>query len=300
MGTLAALWGASYMFIEIAIEDLDDVFIVFARTLLGALILAPVAVARGAFAPVRGRLGWLVLIAVIQIAGPFVLITSGQHHVTSSMAGILVASAPIYIAIITAFAAKSERLGGWGVVGIVIGIVGVALLFGVDLGGDSDAVFGGLAILLLIGGVILAYALWYRRGRDLTVGKLMRRNLQTVRADARLSVFRREFPLGSAKRVVAVDDAGRYAGLVPVPEAHSEMPGAERVADLLEFRDQMLLPAMNAKEAMAAFDATEADALVVVDDPETRRVVGLLSEAHLLRRYGEELDRRRHEETGLS
>jgi len=148
MGTLAALWGASYMFIEIAIEDLDDVFIVFARTLLGALILAPVAVARGAFAPVRGRLGWLVLIAVIQIAGPFVLITSGQHHVTSSMAGILVASAPIYIAIITAFAAKSERLGGWGVVGIVIGIVGVALLFGVDLGGDSDAVFGGLAILL--------------------------------------------------------------------------------------------------------------------------------------------------------
>jgi CIC family chloride channel protein len=136
--------------------------------------------------------------------------------------------------------------------------------------------------------------------RDLTVGKLMRRNLQTVRADTRLSLFRREFPLGSAKRVVAVDEADRYAGLVPVPEAHSETPGAERVADLLEFRDQVLLPAMNAKEAMAAFDATEADALVVVDDPEMRRVVGLLSEAHLLRRYGEELDRRRQEETGLS
>jgi chloride channel protein, CIC family len=135
--------------------------------------------------------------------------------------------------------------------------------------------------------------------RDLTVGKLMRRNLSTVRADTRLSVFRREFPLGSAKRVVAVDEADRYAGLVPVSEAHLETPQAECVADLLQATDQVLLPAMNAKEAMAVFDVTEADALVVVDDLETRRVVGLLSEAHLLRRYSEEVDKRRHEEMGL-
>src|SRR3954453_22617584 len=135
--------------------------------------------------------------------------------------------------------------------------------------------------------------------RDLTVGKLMRRNLLTVRADTRLSVFRREHPLGSAKRIVAVDEADRYAGLVPVSEAHLEIPGAERVADLLQATDQVLLPAMNAKEAMAVFDVTEADALVVVDDLEPRRVVGLLSEAHLLRRYSEEVDKRRHEEMGL-
>jgi CIC family chloride channel protein len=135
--------------------------------------------------------------------------------------------------------------------------------------------------------------------RDLTVGKLMRRKLPTVRADTHVSEFRREYPLGSAKRVVAVDEAGRYAGLVPVPEAHLETAGAKRVADLLQFTDQVLLPAMNAKEAMAAFDVTEADALVVVDDPETRRVVGLLSEAHLLRRYSEEVDKLRQEEMGL-
>jgi chloride channel protein, CIC family len=135
--------------------------------------------------------------------------------------------------------------------------------------------------------------------RDLTVGKLMRRNLRTVRTDTSLSVFRRQFPLGSAKHVVAVDESGRYAGLVPVPEAHLDTPGAERMADLLQAADEMLLPAMNAKEAMAVFDASEADALVVVDDPETRRVVGLLSEAHLLRRYGEEVDKRRREEIGL-
>ncbi|MDQ4060561.1 MAG: chloride channel protein, partial [Pseudomonadota bacterium] len=136
--------------------------------------------------------------------------------------------------------------------------------------------------------------------RELTVGRLMRRDLRTVRTDARLSAFRRSFPLGSTQRVVAVDEADRYAGLVLVPEAHLEDQEAERVADLLRLTDQVLLPAMNAKEAMAAFEAAEAEALAVVDDPETRRVIGLLSEAHLLRRYGEELDKRRHEEVGLS
>jgi chloride channel protein, CIC family len=135
--------------------------------------------------------------------------------------------------------------------------------------------------------------------RDLTVGKLMRRNLRTVRTDMHLSAFRREFPLGSAKRVAAVDEADRYAGLVPVPEAQLETSGAERVADLLEVTDQVLLPAMNAKEAMAVFDTTEADALVVVDSLETRRVVGLLSEANLLRRYSEEVEKRQREEMGL-
>src|SRR3954465_3433392 len=85
--------------------------------------------------------------------------------------------------------------------------------------------------------------------RDLTVGKLMRRNLRTVRADTTLSVVRREFPLGSTKRVVAVWEDDRYAGLVPVPEAHLDHPGAERVADLLQVTDQALLPVMNAKEA---------------------------------------------------
>lgn len=135
--------------------------------------------------------------------------------------------------------------------------------------------------------------------RDLTVGKLMRRDVRSVREDTRLSTFRREFPLGSTQLVVAVDEADRYAGLVRVLEAHREVPGAERVADLLRLSDRALLPAMNAKEAMAAFEAAEAEALAVVNGPETGRVIGLLTEAHLLRRYGEELDRRLHKDAGL-
>ena len=149
MAILAAVWGASYMFIEIALDGgLADPFIVFARTALGALVLAPVALRRGAFAAARRRLGWLALVALVQIVAPFLLITVGQHHVASSLAGILVASAPIFTALIAAVVVQSERLGGMGTAGLVLGFAGIGLLFGVDLGGDGDAVLGGLGILL--------------------------------------------------------------------------------------------------------------------------------------------------------
>jgi drug/metabolite transporter (DMT)-like permease len=149
MAVLAALWGSSYMFIKLALDGgLSDTFIVFARTALGALVLAPVALRRGAFAPARRRLGWLALIAAVQIVVPFLLITVGEHHVSTSLAGILVASAPIFTAVLAALVVHSERLAPAGMAGIAVGIVGVAMLFGVDLTGDSQTVLGGLGILL--------------------------------------------------------------------------------------------------------------------------------------------------------
>jgi hypothetical protein len=77
--------------------------------------------------------------------------------------------------------------------------------------------------------------------------------------------------------MVALDDAGRYAGPVSVAEAHLETPGAERVADLLRPADRVLLQAMSAKEATAVSAAAEAEALAVVDGRDTRRVIGLLT-----------------------
>jgi CIC family chloride channel protein len=137
--------------------------------------------------------------------------------------------------------------------------------------------------------------------RDLTVGKVMRRNERTIRSDTRLSAFMRDFPLGSSNQVVVVDEAGRYAGMVQVAEAHALAPSAEAetVGALLRVQDRALLPAMNVKAAMALFQAAEVDVLAVLDGAETRRVIGILTEAHLLRRYGEELDRRRREEAGI-
>jgi len=137
--------------------------------------------------------------------------------------------------------------------------------------------------------------------RDLTVGKVMRRNERTIRSDTRLSAFTRDFPLGSGAQVVVVDGADRYAGMIQVDEAHARFSSAEAemVSALLHLPDRALLPAMNVKEALALFEDAEADVLAVLDGKETRRVIGLVTETHLLRRYGEELDRRRRDEAGL-
>jgi CIC family chloride channel protein len=67
---------------------------------------------------------------------------------------------------------------------------------------------------------------------------------------------------------------------------------------LLRYQDEFLLPQMNAKEAVARFDRAEAEALAVINNAQDRKVLGLLSEAHTLRRYSEELDRRRREVSG--
>jgi CIC family chloride channel protein len=138
--------------------------------------------------------------------------------------------------------------------------------------------------------------------RALTVGRLMRRDVRTVRADTKLTAFRRDFPLGSTQRVVAVDEAGRYAGIIGVSDAHVPELDAETatrsVAALLRHTGDMLTPAMNIKDAMAAFDDSESDALAVVDGRDTRNVLGVLTEAHALRRYSEELDRARRDLIG--
>jgi CIC family chloride channel protein len=135
--------------------------------------------------------------------------------------------------------------------------------------------------------------------RDLTVEKMMRSDVETTKATATIGKFREAHPLGSTIYVVAVDDLDRYVGLVLVAEAHGVDVAPERaVKDLLHFSDELLLPEMAVKEAVLAFDRAEAEALVVVDSFLDRRVVGLLTEAYVLRRYAAALEGRRRELVG--
>jgi CIC family chloride channel protein len=135
--------------------------------------------------------------------------------------------------------------------------------------------------------------------RDLTVGRMMRPDVHTVQRDTTLEAFRTQFPLGSTGQVIAVDPDGHYAGMVIVPEAHGLDAGLDRAVDaILHHRETVLLPSMNVREAAAAFDRAEAESLAVVDSAVARQVIGLLSEAHTLRRYAEESELRRRELLG--
>jgi drug/metabolite transporter (DMT)-like permease len=149
MALLAGLWGASYLFIKVALEDgMPPLFIVFARIALGAVVLVPLALRAGALQALRALTGAILFMAVVQVVVPFLLITYGERHIASSLTGILVSAAPIFTALIAVRYDDDERPHGIAIAGVVMGIVGVVLLFGVDLSGDAAALAGGLMVLL--------------------------------------------------------------------------------------------------------------------------------------------------------
>jgi drug/metabolite transporter (DMT)-like permease len=163
-GFLAAFWGASYLFIKVALEDdFGAAPIVFIRTALAALVLLPLAARTGALSGLRGQIGPIFVLAAVQVAAPFLLISAGEQHLPSSLTGILVATAPIFTFLLAFALSGEERAGALSLAGVGVGVVGVALLLGVDAGGGTAALVGGLMVIL----ASLGYGLgaWFLKRR---------------------------------------------------------------------------------------------------------------------------------------
>ena len=119
--TLSALWGASYLFIKVALEDVFSAWsIVSIRTALAALVLVPLAAKLGALNGIRGRLGPIVVLSFVQVSIPLTLIGLGEEHIASSLTGILVASAPIFTFLLAFALEGEERASGLSLAGVVI------------------------------------------------------------------------------------------------------------------------------------------------------------------------------------
>jgi drug/metabolite transporter (DMT)-like permease len=161
---LGAIWGASYLFIAIGLRDLSPGMVAFLRIALAAAVLVPVAAAQGALAGARRYAGWIVLVGAVQVAGPFILIAAGEEEISSSLAGILVAAAPLWTAVLAIWVDQEERSQGLRLLGVLIGFAGVGLLLGVDLGGGGAELLGGLAVVAAalgyaIGGFLVKHRL---------------------------------------------------------------------------------------------------------------------------------------------
>lgn len=138
--------------------------------------------------------------------------------------------------------------------------------------------------------------------RDLTVVKLMRREARTAAATMTIAAFRKRFPIDSTGRVFLTDEAGAYAGVVFVPEAHAtdydSIAAISLVSDLRQAPNAFLTPRQGIEKVLEAFERAEIETLPVVDDPLSRKVLGYVTEAYALRRYSQELERRRREYSG--
>ncbi|PPT29657.1 chloride channel protein [Xanthomonas arboricola] len=133
--------------------------------------------------------------------------------------------------------------------------------------------------------------------RNLSAGKMMRKDANHTAHDTTVSEFRRRFPLGSTQRVVLEDAAGHYAGVVPLAALYADNVQADApVSDYAKHRDAALLADTDIVAVMKVFDATQADELAVIDAQ--RKVLGVLSEGFVRKRYAEELEKRERELMG--
>lgn len=150
--TLGVFWGIPYMFIRIAVTELDPVVVAVGRTSLGALVLLPFALRARALRPLLTRWRWLLVYTGIEIVGPWVLIGHAETRLASSTTGLMVAMVPIVAAVILS-ATGQDRLGPRRIAGLALGFAGVALLVGIDIRADD------LVAVVQILGVVTGYAI---------------------------------------------------------------------------------------------------------------------------------------------
>jgi drug/metabolite transporter (DMT)-like permease len=155
---LSLLWGVPYLFIKIAVEELSPAVVVLTRTALAAALLLPLAAARGQLRAVLTHWRWVLLFAAVEIAVPFWMLGAAELRLSSSLTGLLVAAVPLIGAALARLLHLSDRLDRGRLVGLLVGITGVAALVGIDVrGGDLLAVGAvGLAAVGYAVGPIVA------------------------------------------------------------------------------------------------------------------------------------------------
>ena len=147
---MAVLWGMPYLFIKQAVDSYTPASIVAGRTLLGALLLLPFALRQKSLRPAFGKIGWVLAFGAIEMAGPFLLLGHAEQTLPSGLTGLLVATVPLFAAVIAFTGGDRGVLKPVRMIGLIVGFVGV----GIIVAGPGIAA-GGTAGLIAIGEVLL-------------------------------------------------------------------------------------------------------------------------------------------------
>jgi drug/metabolite transporter (DMT)-like permease len=149
---MCVIWGIPYLLIRVAVRDVTPGTLVFARTAIGGLILLPLALTRGGYGPVLRHWRPLAVFTFIELAVPWLLLGTAEKRLSSSLAGLLVAAVPLIGVLVARLTGADERVGFARMAGLLLGVVGVAMLVGLDFGQIH------VASLLEIAVVVVCYA----------------------------------------------------------------------------------------------------------------------------------------------
>jgi drug/metabolite transporter (DMT)-like permease len=149
---MSLIWGVPYLLIKVAVGELSPVVVVFGRCLIGAVLLLPWTIARGQLRPALRHWRALLAFTVLEMTAPWLLLSYAETQLSSSLTGLLVATVPFVAALAGRLAGEQDRLTAVRVAGMLLGVVGIGVLLGLDVGQAH------LLPLLAVAATVVGYA----------------------------------------------------------------------------------------------------------------------------------------------
>jgi len=204
---LSVIWGLPYLFIRVAVRELTPATLVFLRTAIGGAILLPLVARGGQLRALLPHWRPVVLYTIVEVAVPWVLLSDAERRLTSSLAGLLVAAVPLVGVGVSALSGGPghERLAGRRVAGLVVGLLGVAILLGFDVRTDDLGAVAEMAIVVVgyaVGPIVIS-----RRLRDVPAMGVVAASLVLTAigyAPFAIAQFPRALPSSGAIAAVAI------------------------------------------------------------------------------------------------
>src|SRR5215218_85421 len=160
--SMCLIWGVPYLMIRVAVRELSPSFLVLLRTSMGAALLLPLAATRGELRPLVHLWRPLLVFSAVEIALPWLFLARAEQEISSSLTGLLLAAVPLVGAAAVVATGGDEGVGGRRLVGLLVGILGVAAIVGLDVGNVTAVPLlevGVVAVCYAIGPIILARTL---------------------------------------------------------------------------------------------------------------------------------------------
>jgi drug/metabolite transporter (DMT)-like permease len=146
---MSVIWGIPYLLIKVAVDEVSPVVVVFARCVVGAALLLPWTIAKGQLRPALRHWKWLLLFTVLEMTGPWLLLSYAEQSLSSSLTGLLVAGVPFVAALAGRLAGEEERFTPVRIVGMCLGVVGIVALLGLDIEGAQWVPIGAVALVVV-------------------------------------------------------------------------------------------------------------------------------------------------------